>query len=347
MAKNNGTRKLSGISLDKKLAEDGARRNSFLIKREGMIEFKNPEENNLNRFLMHDRPFLSIDNGRASIDGPLGIPLFYYFDPTEYERVIALFKRFEIPEPLFEDLLAAFLSLVFAETTAAFKANFHHEMAWKQKEASQVIELLAEFAADRKLLREVSLGYREILEPAERNKRPVLGKLITKKIKGHIAIQFIEKVLQAYKSIEAYEIQKKWEDMVKEYGVSDPNMGYKNPEKLAQSYYASVIFDYLTNNLYNTAFDLLGKPDEYEKEVIRLKKLYSHRKVFQFIGELMILSGLLNVKEGTDKEDIIEVIEKKLVKKLRGIKKRIKEIEENNKKSVDGKVEAVPFHWFF
>ncbi|MFT3932801.1 MAG: hypothetical protein QM726_04220 [Chitinophagaceae bacterium] len=216
-----------------------------------------------------------------------------------------------------------------------------------QKEASGMFELLELFADEKLHLKSMTLEYNTVKGPRLKSGAMDLGPLQSKKIKQYVSVQFLESVLQLFKTVDKYDTLRYFFDLGNQNGKADPFMGHKNAEKQSQSYYASVLFDYLRNHLFTSAFHLLEKPDEYDKEVARLHKLYSRRRMFLFIGKLMRLSQLLPTDQDDLDDDIIEVIEKKLTPKLKAEKKRRKAIEEHNKNPKDCMVQVQIFDQLF
>jgi hypothetical protein len=341
-------KKLNQKEIEKKINDDTIRKFSFIIPRNGTVEFRPPEENHLNRMLGHNKPYVKVNqDGKFSQDGEGGHLMFYYIPESEYKKVNALLTAFLIPEPIHHDLTWVYLNMVFASCEVTYSAHFHEQYERNQKELFEAIELLEAFASDKILLRGITFEYKDKLNDGGKNKLTEYGPLKGKKMKCHVAVQFIEKVLQNYKSSKDFETAQSIHDLRKKYGKPDMFFGHKNFEKQSQSYYSSVIFDYLRQHLFSGLFDLLHNPHEYNKEVARLKKLYSRRKMFLFIGKLMILSGLLLLKEDSLEDDIIENIEKKLTPKLRSNKKTQHDIDEHNRNPDDGMLRVQLFHELF
>lgn len=338
-------KRLNQREIEKKINDDTIRKFSFIIPRKGTVEFTVPEESYLNKGLALNQPFVKIDqNGKFSQDGESGHLKFYYIPEREYKKVTALFTKFLLPEPMHKDLIWVYLNMVFASCEATFSTHFHEQSERNQKELFDVLELLEAFASDKILLRGIIFEFKDKLSDGSKTKPPEYGPLKSKKIKGHVAAQFIEKVLQNYKASKGYETAQSMYDHRKQYGKPDMFFGHKNDEKQSQSYYSWRLFDYLNQYLFSGLFDLLPTPDEYEKEEARLKKLYSRRKRFLFIGKLMVLSGLLVMKPDSLEDDIIENIEKKLTPKLRSNKKKQQDIEEHNRNPDDGMLRVQLFH---
>ena len=116
---------------------------------------------------------------------------------------------FHIPETamrgylnVHSDLTMAYLGMFFAFCDAFHHDTFYADFMWKEKECDAVLDLLEEFATERLMLRGVSLEYNVVLAKADVRKPPKLGPLKFRKIKGHIAVQMLEKIFQNYKAME-------------------------------------------------------------------------------------------------------------------------------------------------
>jgi len=337
-------KKLNQAETEKKIQTDLLKRYTHIIPREDAIEFVLPEQNPLNRSLFHELPLVNVTpEGKFSPEGTYGELLYFYFPKSKYNSLTALLEKYQIPEEMHNDLRVAYLSMFSSHCTAASSTNTYEELERNQKELFAAIDFLESCAEKRILIRGVSLEFKDRLEGKNEKGQPNFGTLKSRKFKGHLAAQLIEGALQNYKACKTYEVAQRLYDSHKEYGKPDMFFGHKNLEKASQSYFAKVTFKYLKNRLFNSAFHLWGKPVEYEAEIVKLRKLYSRRKMFLFIGEMMILSELLEMKKDDDDEAIIELIEKKLTPLIRATKKKVEGIEERNEKSTDGSYEITMF----
>ena len=338
-------KKLNQVEIEQRINADFRRRDTYIVPRENVKEFKLPQSNSLNRMLLHCMPLSKVTpEGKHSPEGIFDEVQYYYIPHDKFNSLETLFKEFKIPEQMHEDLTGAYLSMFFAGCEAFFSTNHYEQFESNQKELFESIDFLEKCLQNEILIQGISFEFKDRIGGNEELKRPIYSRVKSKKFKGHVAVQFIEKILQNYKDFDGYGTYKRTYDHRKKYGKTDMFFGHKNAEKHYQSYFSSVIFRYLTNGLFNSAFDLLEKPEEYQLEIGRLRKLYSRRKMFLFIGKLMILSELLSMKEiSNDEEGIIENIEKKLTPHLRAKKNKLKSIEERNANSTDGNHEITMF----
>ena len=339
--------RLNQNDIEKKIQADTVRKFSYLIERKDSIEFILPPQNSLNHFLLHDQPLINVsEDGRLSKDGELGSPKHFYIPKSESESLRSLYKEFSMPVEIHDDLTTVFLSMVFASCTVTHTSNFHEEYTWKMKEFEKTFALLEQFEQDNLLLHAVTIEYKEKLSDHTRVKPSYVRPKFTK-IKGHIAVQFLENILHNFKKIERISAYEGMLQSQKALVPFNPFMGHKNAEKQSQNYYASVILDYLRPKLFNPLFDLLSNPPEYQKLETKLRRIYSRRKLSLFIGKLMILSGLLKLKDDSNDEAIIDNLEKKLYPKFTSEKRRLSKIVENNKIVKDGRIEIIPFDKLF
>lgn len=340
-------KKPNQVEINKKIDSDFRRKYSYFVPDDNSEHFTAPEENHLNRMLGHSKPFTKVDaDGLISADGEYGQVRHFYIPKQEYEKVLRLLKDFKIPEKMHQDLIWAYLNMFISACEATFHNNFHAEHEKDQKELFETLDFLKALTDKKTGLRSISLEYSDRL-PSTANGNRNLGPPKNKRIKGTAAISLIEKVLQSCQNAKDYSVFESIYDTRKKYGKADMFMGYKNHEKHHQSFYSSSLFNYLRNGLFSDLFDLLSDEKKYVVELKRLKKLYSRRKMFLFIGKLMGLSGLLLMKPGAIDDDIIENIEKKLTPKLRSEKRKQQEIKEHNKNPTDGMIGIQMFDELF
>lgn len=340
-------KKLNQVEINKKIDADFLRKYSYFIPDDNSVHFVAPEENHLNRMLGHSKPHVKIDTeGKFSGDGELGQLRHYYIPKQEHQKVLQLLEEFKMPKKMHSDLIWAYLNMFISACEATFHNNFHSEHEKSQKELFETLDFLNSLADKKTGLISISLEYSDRLLPTAKSTRN-LGPSKNKRIKGTAAISLLEKVLQSYQNAKDYPVFDSIYDARKKYGKADLFMGYKNHEKHHQSFYSSSLFNYLRNGLFTDLFDLLSDEKKYTEEVKRLKKLYSRRKMFLFIGKLMELSSLLSMKPGAIDDDIIENIEKKLTPRLRSEKRKQQQIIEHNKNPVDGMIEIQKFEELF
>lgn len=346
--KKNRTR-LKHTDIEKKIKENGIRKYSYFVKRNDYIEFCLPPQNPLNSTLFHNRPIVLVnEDGRFSKNGEFGELKFFYISKNENLNLYTLFEEFKLPLRIHTDLTVAFLSMVFASCDSIESDLFNLENKRERKELQELFELLKQIVLGKSHLKTVCIESEHKLNISSSAK---LANPQTKeiKIRGDMTIGFIEKALQNYEQMDGYETYFRMFDQENRYGPVNLSNGYKNHEKKSQSYYSSVLFNYLRPNLFNSAFHLLTDSHypKYEEEIKRLKGIYPRRNMFLFIGKLMMLSGLLKFKREPLDEQIIDAIKKKLTVQLKGEKNKLANIKEKNKNAKDGWIEITLFDKLF
>lgn len=345
--KKSTKKRQTSLDIKRQIKAGTIKKFSYLLKKTGTIEFALPQQNSLNHFLFHNIPLVKVDEeGKFSKNGKLGSPQVYYIPKTEYAELIELFKEYHIPDNLHNSLVVAYLNMSFAAADATYTTQFHGEYKQKMKEASALLELLEDFSQDKISLKNIEF---EIQKQTEKNgiTQSTYGSSKTIKMSGHIAMQMIEKILGNYKNAKEYSIFSTIQEISKPENETDSFMGHKNAEKQSQSYYCWAITDYLNKNLFNSAFLLYENQPAFQKELKRLRLLYSKNKLMLFIGKMMIATGLLKLKGEYEKEDIIDNIKKKLTPYFRQKRQTLAEIKKHNTNPADGMIQVIPVDLLF
>jgi hypothetical protein len=278
-------KRLNAVQNEKKIRNDLVSFiQTFLIQSQDKIEFSPPVENHVNRFLSNDKPIFKINSeGKFSVNGTLGQPKFYYFEPANHKALLKIFADFNIPLRVHADLIWAFLNMSCAATQSTHIDSFNKELNREIDELIKAMDLLSEFESNKTQLQSLTLKFKQRDEI---------------EIKGHVALQFFRDVLHNYKDIKEFETPKLIYDQFKQYGHPDMKYGHKNHSAHKQTYYAHVIFKYLRNELFRIEQVIINDRAKCIEEVKRLRRLYSHDRIYLFIGRLMVLSGLM--KDTTD-----------------------------------------------
>ena len=268
---------------------------TFLIQSQDKIEFSPPVENHVNRFLSNDKPIFKIDSeGKFSINGNLGQPKFYYFEPANHKVLLKTFADFKIPNRLHADLIWSYVNMWRAATLSTYADSFDKELKWKMSEFIEAMDVLVEFGEDKIQLQSLALKFKQKKEL---------------KIKGHVALQFLGTVLRKYRDSEEFDNAKLVYDQFKEYGYPDMKYGHKNYSSHKQTYYVSAILKYLRNELFHIDRTIENDHKKYIEEVQRLKSSYPRDRLYLFIGKLMVISGLI---KNTSDDRLKERIKKKI-----------------------------------
>jgi hypothetical protein len=333
--------KLTQKDTASKVQKDRTYKIQFLVPSPNYIEFIVPDEHSLNRMLGHNKPIVKVDvEGRHSLSGNLGKLRYYYIPPKNYEEVMSLLTEFKIPEEMHKDIIWAYLNMVFAACDAAYTTNFRSDFEKAGEEYIEAFQLLQNLSTGKISLDRVVIEYSE---------KSVTRKTLQKRksFKDKIAIGIIEEVLSNYMALSELSMHQSMAEMFSSNDGFGAFFGHKNAEKQWQSYYSSVLFDYLRQHLFRELFHLLGDKEQYSKEAKKLRKLFPRNRIYLFIGKLMKASALLKFKNEPLDEDIIDNIKKKLSGKIRSENQRREQITKSNQQEINGVVELTPFHLLF
>lgn len=278
-------KRLNAVQNEKKIRNDLVSFiQTFLIQSQDKIEFSPPVENHVNRFLSNDKPIFKINSeGKFSVNGTLGQPKFYYFEPANHKALQKIFTDFSIPQRVHADLIWSWINMWRAATQSTYTDSFDKELKWKMNEFIEAMNLLVEFEEDKIQLQSLTLKFKQ--------KKGL-------EIKGHVALQFLGTVLRKFRDSEGFETAKLVYEQFKLNDHPDLKNGHKNHLNSKQTYYARVIFKYLRNELFRIEQVIINDRAKCFEEVKRLRRLYSHDRMYLFIGRLMVLSGLM--KDTTD-----------------------------------------------
>lgn len=335
------------IGVTKEIRNGAIKKYSYLIEKLNSIEFSLPEKNNLTYFLFRNIPLVKVDEkGKFSVNGKLGSPTIFYIPIKEYKKLLNLFEEFNMPANLHVPLTVAFLNMVFAACDSTYTTKFYEDHNLLMKEIVTIFELLEQFSTDKLLIENITLDIKEQL-PTHTPVNPAYGNSKTIKLKGHVATQLVEKILANYKNIEGYKVYLAMYESEKNEDKLVPFTGHRNAEKQFQSYYSWAIIEYLDKTLFSSAFSFFQDPPIFQKEIAILKKKYSKRRLLLFIGNLMINSNLLKLKEGFSEEEIIDNMKKKLTPHFKAKRQRLAEIKQNNEASKTGMIEVIPADLLF
>ncbi|MCF8255753.1 MAG: hypothetical protein K9H61_05050 [Bacteroidia bacterium] len=344
------TKANSPQAINNKIAEDVKKEISFLVDGKDKTEFILPEKNHLNKGLFIYCPLRKItSNGKYSKDGEIGNVKQFYIDYSIMLKLNALFNDFKIPTNLHKDLIVAFLSMTFASTT-----NLSNDISMKEqikgsKEFMELMEFLEGLTDNSLKIVEVKIRYKDTIKEKNSNTKLSSENFKSLSIGGNIGLNSVKDALLKYKAMEDYGI------LIKTYGVYKkrgfPNLigKSKNHEKYNQEYLASVIFDYLRNSLFKPLFQLnqLDDNKKFQTELKKYKGMYPRDKMYLFISKLMILSGLIHLEAESDHTQQIDLIKKKLEKKLKDERDYVDLTNKLNSEPENNAYIATQFNWNF
>jgi hypothetical protein len=298
--------------IQKKIASERKRQAKYLVQRPNTQRIIPPVETHWNQSLFQDKPFLLTEHDTY--------PKEYFIGIEEWKNLTGLIKEFGM-EKIQEDLIFCYLNMVFAGATSEWKDNFHKELFEKEEEFVRLVDFMQEVSEDKLVLQSVTFVSKGFKAGGSVNTPPVLT------IKGHIAMQTLEKVLGSYKSSTDAKTTEMVYEMQKGKARPDMTAGRKNQRKQKQHYYAVAIFNHMRKNL-DIHPEGMGDWDKFIDYARQMKKKHPQRRRFLFIGKLMNMSGLLNNRESDDLA-LIDVIKKKLTPYLKNQKARTQRVGKN------------------
>ena len=300
---------------NKKIDNDLIRRYNYVIKRRDAIKFKKPPETSYNKWLFN-------------IEQPVNfkIPDHYYIDKVEHDKLFDLFESFKIPNNVRPNLVFAYLSMVFASSTALFNDDFSKKNKETQSELFALLDLIEGIVTGKKHLSSVSFEIKGSKETSTPPQDLVIKK--SDSFFGSKGLEFIVDVLSHYKQSSYYENVLKWKEI---NGIAEKRNNlnrHKNKLKYNQSYYAWNIFDLIKKELseplnklrfkfYETKKD--SDKNKYLQESQRLKTTYPNTKLYLLIGKMMLLSKFMDNKdkEFENYKKITDTIKKKIAPYLK------------------------------
>ena len=313
----------------KAIHADTMKKISYLIEGKDTEEFSAPEETAWNRMLGHNRPLEKVDGtGKFDLSGNLGPVRRFFIAKGELVRLHQIFEQFHIPESLHPELTWCYLNMVFAATDAFRGEQFEVRLdksLQKLYEALDIIKWLSEGVIK---IESLTISYCE-----------ASGGVATKPIKSHtckmigpLDTGFMEDTLKLFRQVDSYDVLHKFHTIEREKppGKLGRNMGHKNALKQSQSYYATVLYDFLLKNVFQSLRPLTGDLPRLQEETVKLKKIYSDRQLVHFIGLLMLEAGLLPRSDDQDEGALIDLMKKKLAGLLAARVERRRQISGKN-----------------
>jgi hypothetical protein len=264
--------------------------------------------------------FMDVPN-KWTEDGKFERPSSIPVSKKWYDELQSLYDKFEIPLDNRIDFDWAFVSMAFAAKNAPTLDAFQSDINSNQKKLGKLFSLLEEFTSEKKILTAITFKFIENKDDWNNQlRRPKPNKQKSLSFNDYMPTQFTQRILQNYKQCESYESYSRIFERSKTPMV--PIFGkHKNTFKEKQYIYSCAIWDFVHRHLFNVAYIEPHSRDEEKKELKRLHKTYSQNNILEFIGRMLIISGLLKMKKNPVlREDIIEVIRKKLENKIKSEK---------------------------
>lgn len=329
MAKN--TKLKTPQSKEKAIHADIMKKISYLVEGKNTLEFTPPNETSWNRMLGHNRPFEKIDEtGKFDLSGDLGGVRRFFIKKSELEKLDRVFERFHMPEHLRTELIWCYLNMVFASTDAVRGEQFQVRLETSLERLHTALDLL-ELLYDGKIKIESLIVNYSDTAGGVTNKPP---KFHSCKMIGPLDTGFLEDALKLFRQVDSYEVLHKFRIIEKEKAPSKlgRNMGHKNALKQSQSYYATILYDFLLKNVFQSLREHTHDVARLTVETEKLKKIYSDRQLVHFVGMLMSEAGLLPKSEDQDETALIDLMKKKLTGPLAARAERRRQFVGKNKR---------------
>jgi|GEM_PF-3305095 len=325
----------TSLSVEKEVKEGKRKRITYLVERSGAVEFNPPPTTHWNRGLANHSTLERVDEtGKLAFPGKLGNVTRYFIPKKELADVQSLFSRFQIPVELYPDLTWCYLNIAFAATNAAASDQFMINHDSQLLDLRKLLDILAMLEAGTAKITTGEISY-TTTAAVKSGKAPTVKTL---KLKGPLDTGFLEDVLKPYNQVkETAMLEEFSRSAVKkpEDRLVTGNMGHKNAQKHAQSYYANQLYAYLIKNVFQSLTAYFSDRPRLKEETDKLKKIYSDRQLCKFIGDLMIAAGLLPPpKNYPDEADaLIDLIKKKIAGQLAARAAQYKELVGKNRKA--------------
>jgi hypothetical protein len=322
------------LSIDKEVREGRRKRITYLVERSGTIEFNPPVLTHWNRGSGNHFTLESLDDtGKLSFPGKLGTVTRYFIPKKELADLQSLLSRFHIPVELHSDLIWCYLNMAFAAANAAASDQSMASQDSQLLALRKLLDLLAMLEAGTAKITTGEISYTTIA-----TKSGKAAAVKTLKLQGPLDTGYLEDVLKLYRQVKETEMLEDFSRSVvksPEDRLVTGNMGHKNAQKHAQSYYANQLYAYLIKNVFSSLTAYFNDPPRLKEETAKLKKIYSDRQLCHFIGDLIILAGLLPPPKNYPDvaEALIDLIKKKIAGQLVARAAQFKELVGKNRKA--------------
>ncbi len=309
--------------IQKKHTSDLLSKWEYIIESEKSKEFVILPETKWKKMLTLISPIAKVDsNGRFSPDGKMGSLTTYYIPNNQFSAIKACLEEFDIPEGFHDDLIWVFLNMVFAASEVSSETKYKSKVHSNHKAWITAFGIFENLANEKYILKELVLEYEVGNDISSLDGRTEASKNMITRFKEKNVLELFIRMIQHYKTSEPYELSKIGFDFVTEVGIERLFDGYKNVEKKWQSFFSVVVYHYLSLQINNSKLDFTtGSIIDTISDNDRKPGL-SNRRIYLLIGKLMLLSGLMDTKEKTKRdnsldEDLIEQIEKKIQSEIK------------------------------
>lgn len=296
----------------------------LLVQREDSIEFIVPVLHHSNIRFYPGLPVLRISSeGKFDNNSEhYGIPTFFYIPKVIFDQIQNLFAEFKIYKSLHETLILAFISMFLTRCWAPYRDSVSKKYAAGSRELSSLINLFEDIRNGKTEITKFNLEYRNFEEGLNANRNRNIGPTYFKKITNAQSILFLEEIIKNYKqNLENDHILENGELALKSSNKSLFSSS-KNHLKYSQNYYAHSLYYYLNDYIYSETNQYDTASEEFSLLMKELSRFYKTNRKLLFIGKLMILSGLITVKNYQNDTNIIDHLKKQLKNTLKQEKLR-------------------------
>jgi len=318
-------------SVEKAAHADIMKKITYLKEGQDTEEFSPPQETGWNRMLGHNPPFEKVDEtGKFDLSGNLGAVRRFFIPKSELKKLRQIFEQFHLPGSLRPELIWCYLNMVFASTDAVRGEQFRVRLDNSIHKLNETLDLLALLSQGAIKIDSVTIHYSEatggvVNKPVKSHSQKMIGPLDT---------GYLEDTLKLFQQVESYDVLHKFHAIEKEKapGKMERNMGHKNALKQSQSYYATVLYDFLLKNVFQSLRPFTNDLPRLQEETDKLKKIYSDRQLIHFIGLVMLEARLLPPSAGEDESALIDLMKKKLAGPLAARAERWRQIAGKNRR---------------
>jgi hypothetical protein len=303
------SKKKTKIEINREIEKNNIERARYLAPLKSSVEFIAPVESQLTRGLFMDVPFYE------SKELGLHQPKKFYLDPAEIEKLEKLFLEFDIPETMWHDLKFSWLNMVFAAKIALRKDQIERDQNAAMEDFIRAFELVKEISTEDKLVREFSITWKQKKEDGN------WGAENTTTFKTHIASNLLMDLLSSYKHSKQFST---FSSMYGQFKDANPitltlKGNRKNSKSDRVNFYSIELYKYLRSCLFEPPYGLVLDEDGWKEYMAYYKnqgKKYPDRRLYLFIGRLMVLAELTDDVEGEISEIGDGTIRERIRKKI-------------------------------
>jgi hypothetical protein len=288
------------------IANNLAQINEYNTPSKAKIKIDIPERNEINKVLFIDTPCSLIQNIDAKEK-----PTSYYATKVEIKALEKLFNDYSMPKESWADLKFIWINMVFSNLYAPISDLNDLNTVKEMSDLYVAYDLLNEMKHGNVKIKSFNITYKKTDPKTRKNE-------ITVDFKSNLSAVLFHKMVNAYINNPEYISNV---IMLEEYKNKDKKSIQKKGDKKNNlsrsiSHYNKKLNEYLNKRLYLIPhqIDIVKKIHLYDAHCKKIEKQYPQRKIDEFIGHLMQLSGLMNTIN--DHPDIVnETLSQRLKKR--------------------------------